>query len=90
MQSKRFVAGINILKKHFSSKIVEENFHIPLPLIAGACFTFARKDPFSFLAYLGVNFYIHFINKDTFQYKTAHEISPSTKRLIRSYNVEAR
>lgn len=90
MQSKRFVAGIHILKKHFPSNIVEENFRIPLPLIVSASFTFARKGPFSFLAYLGINFYIHFINKDSYQYKTAHEISLSTKRLISSYNLGAR
>lgn len=90
MQSKRFVAGINILKKHFPPNIVEENFRIPFPLIASACFTFARKGPFSFLAYLGINFYIHFVNKDSYQYKTAHEISLSTKRLINSYNLKAR
>lgn len=88
-QSKRFVSGIDILKKHFPQDFVDKNFVIPRTLLVNALRIFFLKGPVSFSTYLAINFYIRFINKKQYRYESVYDASPSTKKLISSFRIEA-
>lgn len=80
-QSKRFVAGKNILRKYFSDEMVSSSYFIPKWMLVRASFQFFLRAPVSFVLYSLIQLYVRYIYENV-SYARMYDTSRSTKRLV--------
>lgn len=80
-QSKRFVAGKDMLKKYFPEEMISSSYSIPKGVLVKTSLQFFLRAPISCLMYCLIQFYVRFLFHNV-SYTRTYDTSRSTKRLV--------
>ncbi len=80
-QSKRFVAGRDMLKKYFPEEMILSSYSIPKSILVNTALQFFLRAPISCLMYCLIQFYVRFVFHSV-SYTRTYDTSRSTKRLV--------